>query len=124
MSQLDIVCFIILGVFCFLGYFKGFFTQLMGLLSLVAAYLGAPIFSPIIAEFIGGFIAFPNVILSRAALLLSGVGIFLLMHVLSRIIQKYLINSFGAAKLINRFGGALFGLGLSLIHISEPTRPY
>lgn len=119
MAQLDALCLVILGLFALYGFFKGFFTQVMGLLALLLAYIGSPWLAPGINHFIAGFIKLPDIIASRAALVMAGLGIFLAVQLLSKLIHSHVINALTITKYTNRLLGFFVGLakGLCVVYL-------
>ncbi|HMQ10274.1 MAG TPA: CvpA family protein [Oligoflexia bacterium] len=119
MAQLDALCLTILGLFAVYGFFKGFFTQVMSLLALLLAYIGAPWFAPGVEHFIAGFIKLPEMIASRAAWIIAGLGIFLALQLLSKLIHNHVINSLAITKYTNRFLGFFVGIakGLCIVYL-------
>lgn len=108
MSIIDIILLICFVPAVINGIRKGFISQVISIVSIIAGVWVSYEFSTIVAEWIGQYIQASENVLHLVAFALIMVGVFLLLALLARLIEK-LVN-FVMLGWLNKLLGVVFAL--------------
>ena len=108
MNTIDIILSIFLIMGFLRGFFKGFLTELAGIIALVAGVYGAMHFSDIAFNFLNSIVSWEREVLSLVSFALTFIVIVVIISMLGGLLTKMV--SIIALGLINRLLGGVFGL--------------
>lgn len=117
--HLNYIDFVIIGLGIFFtvkGLLKGFVHEVLGLLGLLVAFVVATKYMSTSADYLGQYLRVPSTLASILGFLSIYLGVVLIVHVLTLVIQKVL--EYSALGWIDKVIGALGGLGKAGIVIS------
>lgn len=108
MNTIDIVLGIILLIACVVGFKKGLFVALAGLIGVIAGVYGAVYFSEYAAYYIASWTNWNEQTINLAAFAVTFLGIILLISMAGKALTK--IANFAALGIINKLLGAIFNV--------------
>tara|TARA_R100000935_G_scaffold36196_1_gene57068 strand:- start:189586 stop:190119 length:534 start_codon:yes stop_codon:yes gene_type:complete len=108
MNTIDIVLGIILLIALVVGYKKGLFVALAGLVGIIAGVYGAVYFSGYAASYLAGWTNWNEQTVNLAAFAVTFLAILLLISMAGKALTK--IADFAALGIINKLLGAVFNV--------------
>lgn len=110
LNTIDIVLLIFVGLFAIWGFIRGWVSQAMSIIALIAVYcFSVPLSTHVIgkaADFLGSSSAYAR----PFAVLWSAIMIFIACKLIGFLIERLVVDQNESLKSLNRFGGGFLGI--------------
>lgn len=113
MNWLDVVVLTTVGIRTWFGYRRGLIHQVFGLLGLIAGFVVAASYYPLLQRELFPYLRLPPPVLALVSFLLLLLGVMLVAHILGRVCTNLL--QLPGLGILNACTGALLGALVSLL---------